>query len=31
MLRGRWIVEEGQWLGRAGMGQFIHRQSGVVL
>jgi len=28
-LRGRLIVDEGQWLGKAGEGKFVHRQAGV--
>ncbi len=26
LLRGKVIVHQGQWLGRAGMGKFLHRQ-----
>ncbi|MFZ3071507.1 MAG: amidohydrolase family protein, partial [Anaerolineaceae bacterium] len=30
-LRGELIVREGQWLGKAGQGQFLHRHSGEIL
>ena len=28
-LRGTLIVDDGRWLGRAGMGRFLHRQAGA--
>jgi dihydropyrimidinase len=28
-LRGRIIVDRGEWLGRAGMGRFLRRQPGA--
>jgi dihydropyrimidinase len=30
-LRGQMIVDDGHWLGRAGMGQFIKRKSGAEI
>ncbi len=30
-LRGRLIVDAGQWLGKAGLGRFVARQAGEVL
>jgi dihydropyrimidinase len=30
-LRGRLIVDQGQWLGRPGMGQYIYRDCGCIL
>jgi len=30
-LRGEWIVRDGEWRGRAGMGQFLRRQRGEVI
>lgn len=29
MLRGRWIVDRGRWLGQAGMGRYVYRQPGA--
>jgi len=31
LLRGRLIVDQGRWLGKAGMGQFLHRQAGSAI
>ena len=30
-LRGRLIVENEHWLGRAGMGQFLNRKPGILI
>ena len=30
-LRGTLIVDGNQWLGKAGMGRYIHRDSGIIL
>jgi dihydropyrimidinase len=30
-LRGSLIVDGDQWLGKAGMGRFLHRKSGIIL
>jgi len=31
ILRGNLIVEQGRWLGKAGMGQYLQRSTGAVL